>query len=149
MDNTTNGDIYIWQWNARGLKLHIDELKLKIINSVHQPHVICIQETHLTSNTTLPSIQGYSPVYFQHRAESQGGGLAIYINNNIPSCTIIPIASRNIVNSLIEIQSILINTVKIEFQVINVYDPGFETQPKYDLAFRELTKIIQNERTII
>ena len=117
---------------------------------MQKPDILCIQETKLSKNSkTLPSIQGYSPGYFQHRTEGRGGGLAIFINNILPSATVIPITSRDISNSQIEIQSLLVHTGKSELQIFNVYDPGRNTKLNHQLALKKLTKCIKSKLTII
>lgn len=81
MATTLHEQIEIFQWNCNGLYSRLSELKNYIYKN--NPHIICLQETRLTSkkNFKLPN---YSIVRRDRPPPTQGGGTLIAIRNNIP-----------------------------------------------------------------
>ena len=70
------------QWNMRGyhsqrphLQNTIDELN---------PHIICLQETHLKKQNTTSLTKYHFPPMRKDRTNKKGGGIAIFIHNSIP-----------------------------------------------------------------
>ena len=72
----------IISWNANGVSTHGAQLKLYIQDSTNQPHIICIQETKLTSRSNF-KIRGYKSET-KNRIDKAGGGVAIFIKQDIP-----------------------------------------------------------------
>lgn len=72
----------ILQWNVRGVKNKIDELKLLITQVV--PECICLQETKLSLNDEL-NISGFNSYLKSVEGERSHGGVAILVNSQIPS----------------------------------------------------------------
>ena len=68
-------------WNARGLQTNLLEFQNFIDKK--KPQIICVTETFLKPGTQF-KMKGYV-VYRSDRAQGRGGGLAIFIKNNLPS----------------------------------------------------------------
>lgn len=66
-------------WNANGVRGKI--LELRNFVKIHNPDIICLQETHLNSSSKL-SIPGYI-ILRSDRLTRRGGGTAICIKNSI------------------------------------------------------------------
>ena len=67
----------ILQWNARGLKSHLNELKDYISQPGNYFDLLCLQETHLKSAQNL-DLLGYEAVRAD-RTDQKGGGVATFI----------------------------------------------------------------------
>ena len=72
-----------WYTNATSLCNKWDEFKAIII--LEKPHVIMITETWFNSNS-LKVIPNY--IFFTKDRDGRGGGVAIYVKNDINSCEI-------------------------------------------------------------
>ena len=70
------------QWNIRGFKPQRPHLLHAI--DIIKPDIICLQETHLKTNHTS-TLPGYShPSARKDRELQSGGGVTIFVHNNIP-----------------------------------------------------------------
>ena len=70
----------IFQWNARSLYANGAEFKKIVFEN--NPDIICIQETFFNDRYNF-SIHGYDIVK-RNRSSGNGGGVAIFVKNNIP-----------------------------------------------------------------
>ena len=68
-------------WNARGLQTNLLEFQNYVYK--RKPHIMCITETFLKPGTQF-KLKGYA-VYRSDRAQGRGGGIAILINDKLPS----------------------------------------------------------------
>lgn len=93
-DNTESNNINrkrlsVISWNMRGMKtdhsIKCNQLQNFINKSAEIFDVICIQETHLTNKKQPFNFKGYqNPVSKIRNNNKGGGGLCIYVRNNIP-----------------------------------------------------------------
>lgn len=81
-----NKSVNIIQWNLNGFYKKIYEFKL--IKHNHNPQIICLQETNFKNNhtATIKHYIGYSTN--RTLCTRASGGVAIYIDTNIPSTQI-------------------------------------------------------------
>lgn len=119
--------MFLIQWNINGYHTHLD--MLKILTNKYSPLLICIQETRFTdSKTTSPkSYNGF----FKNRDEQPraGGGVAIYIKNNIEARQL-PITSQ--------LEAVFIEiTFKQKLNICNIYIP-----PNKYINLDELNRLI-------
>ena len=71
--------------NIRSLRTHHDQLVYELNELEYKPIVICLCETWLTDNDPLGlyQIEGYQPVEVKNRPNKRGGGLAVFVRNDI------------------------------------------------------------------
>ena len=69
----------IIQLNICGIKHKINDLKCLV--SENSPDVICLNETSLSSKSLSPKLKGF--VHYRLDRSSYGGGVLLYIKNNI------------------------------------------------------------------
>ena len=82
--NETDRD-KIFFMNIRSLRTHHDQLVYELNELEFKPIVICLCETWLTDNDPLGlyQIEGYQPVEVKNRPTKRGGGLAVFVRNDI------------------------------------------------------------------
>lgn len=92
--------------NIRSLYANHSQLELDFANSNYA--VICLTETWLHSliNTSIIDIPGFSIIRLDRSTSKKGGGVAMYVNNNLGKCDLD--VSQDISNSNIELLSIKI-----------------------------------------
>lgn len=76
----------IIQWNVRGVKNKIDELKILLDQAT--PECVCLQETKLPLNEEL-CISGFNTFLKSVDGERAHGGVAILVNNMVPAYEIV------------------------------------------------------------
>ena len=71
--------------NTRSLRAHHDQLVYELNELEYKPIVISLCETWLTDNDPLGlyQIEGYQPVEVKNRPTKRGGGLAVFVRNDI------------------------------------------------------------------
>ena len=132
------------QWNIQG-KNNIQEFRNYIEANNIQPDVICLQETWANQKSTLPNIPNYAKPIFKNRTDKKGGGVAIYVKNNIPFKEI-DLSSLNI---KIEVCAIKIHLENKTIFLYNLYDNIFqnaENIEEYKLLFEQVD---QNNSLIV
>jgi len=129
--------LHVMQWNARGLRTNMHELKNYIHKTNNTPDIICIQETYLNDKYT-PKIDGYTILRRDNPLHCKGG-TAIIIKNNI-NHTVIQLEDITGVEQL----GVEINTNRGKIKVISIY-----ISPNNIIPRDHLTKIFTNNRTII
>ena len=83
-NNKTEGE-KVFFINIRSLRTHHDQLVYELNQLEYKPIAICVCETWLTDNDPLGlyQIDGYQPVEVRNRADKRGGGLAVFVRNDI------------------------------------------------------------------
>ena len=114
----------ILQWNARGLKAHLNELLNYISQPQNDPDLLCIQETHLKQSQNI-SIPGYTVIRLD-RVDKLGGGIATFIRNGIPYTNL------NIKTNL-DLQAIRLKLINGYLNVLNIYVPPDRSYEEQDL----------------
>ncbi len=120
---TKNSKLKILQININGLSNKIKELEL-LIHDV-KADIVTVQETKLTQNSKTPKILNYTSIR-KDRTYNKGGGLIIYVKNNITftNNNIPQIINQN----FIELQLITLHlTPKKQIQIANIYIPPSNT----------------------
>ncbi len=100
--------------NIRSISKHFDEF-LVLLNTMNpKPAILALTETWLSNNleTNMYTIEGYHPIISKNR-ESRGGGVAIYVRNDLTY-------EINQIDEALECVSISIYANKRKF--INNYD---------------------------
>ena len=71
--------------NIRSLRTHHDQLKYELNKLEYKPIAVCLCETWLTDNDPLGlyQIEGYQPVEVKNRPNKRGGGLAVFVRNDM------------------------------------------------------------------
>ena len=127
---------FILQWNAQSLVAHGQELKHYIYNSTVKPDVICIQESWLKINLNF-KLNNYS-IIRKDRLEGRGGGVCIFIRNNISYRIKEHINLNNI-----EYNHVEINIMNLNINIINIYNPGKKIcKNLYNILFSQKNVII-------
>jgi len=72
-------NLNILQWNCQTITKKLPELKRFLQNSKNQPDIICLQETHLKKEITIPSYH----IIHNNRYNSKGGGVLIAIKEGL------------------------------------------------------------------
>jgi exonuclease III len=78
VNETTN--LTVWYTNATSLNNKIDELRLLV--NIHKPDVVCVTETWFKLESDV-NINSYN--IFRLDRPTHGGGVCIYVRNNITS----------------------------------------------------------------
>src|ERR1700733_7830354 len=102
----------VMQWNARGIRTNLNELKNFLINTKHKPDIICIEETDLKEKHNL-RIEGFLTLR-QDNLTCQVGGLAILVREGI-NHTLLHMGD----NTGAECMGIEINTNHGKLKIIN------------------------------
>ena len=134
-------DFNIINWNCNGLNSHFDELAHFVANAKIKPTIICLQETHATSNI-LPALTGYSYTH-NFRKDRKGGGTAIYIINDV-YYNILNIDS--LVSSEIEITGIEV-PLKNNNVTLDVY--SIYIAPNIKFNSENLKQLLKNKNHVI
>ncbi|XP_048775373.2 uncharacterized protein LOC125679964 [Ostrea edulis] len=122
----------VLQWNARGLRTNIGQLKQLI--QERYPSVICVQETWLQTHHKSPSVPGYDTIR-QDRPHRQGGGLITFISNTIAYHKVqinYDLGPVEVVGTQIKLNTGFIN-------ILNIYIPPQDTQ-HLQAAFARLSQ---------
>uniref|UniRef100_A0A2H8TKI9 Putative RNA-directed DNA polymerase from transposon X-element n=1 Tax=Melanaphis sacchari TaxID=742174 RepID=A0A2H8TKI9_9HEMI len=80
MPSSTSNSILILQFNANGLKNHVNELQLVLQEK--RIDIALISETHFTKHSYVP-ITGYNLLKSNHPDNTAHGGAAIYIKSSL------------------------------------------------------------------
>lgn len=105
----------IIQWNLNGFHNKIDEIKL-IINQ-HNPIAICIQETNIKKDDSLPNIKNYTIAFKNRNVYNRAsGGVGILVHTAYP-WEKIPIISH------LEVVAVTI-TLEYKTTLCNIYLPN-------------------------
>ncbi len=86
LKSNSNSSISIMSLNIQSLPAKFNEFKDLIyqLDSLKKaPEIICLQETWLVSDPDLYDLDGYQPLIFSNRNKYKGGGVSIYIKNNL------------------------------------------------------------------
>ena len=83
-NNETDRD-KIFFMNIRSLRTHHDQLVYELNKLEYKPIAVCLCETWLTDNDPLGlyQIEGYQPVEVKNRPNKRGGGLAVFVRNDM------------------------------------------------------------------
>lgn len=114
----TASQLDVLQWNSRSI-IHLPELRVFLSEKDIYPHIICLQETWLNKNKRIPSIPNYKVASYLHREDRKGGGVAIYIKNNLP----VERLDLKLENTTIEACAITLHLKNEKITIINCYDP--------------------------
>ena len=98
-----------------------------------KPHIIALQETHLTENNTSYLSHYHSPPLRKDRENRRGGGVALFIHNNI---SFLPI----VIDIDIEIIAVKILLQHQNLNIYNIYFPPDTTPTTIDTSLIELQK---------
>ena len=130
---------HIYQWNTNGLITHFQEFKHTI--QTLQPHIMCVQETHLkpSDHYTL-QFYPYTLIRKDHPACTRRGGVATYIKHNIPHKDTTP-------NTTSDIQTLEIYINSQTITLINCYFPPADDN--FDTKLNDLDHILNNTHTPI
>src|ERR1700733_14195540 len=126
----------IMQWNARGIRTNINELKNFIIKTTNKPDIICIEETNLKDKDNL-RIEGYLALRHDNPTR-QIGGLAMLIREGI-NHTLLQIDN----NTEMEYMGVEINTNHGKIKIINVY-----ASPTREINKQDLETLFPDRRAI-
>lgn len=108
--------LLILQWNAHSLTANGQELKQYITTCPAKPHVICVQETWLTSNFDF-LIPGYNVLRQDRPGNIRAGGCAFFIHATV--------SYRDIgITSLLECGAVEIFFPNHTISVVNLYHSG-------------------------
>ena len=118
-------NVVIFQWNARGIRNKGHELIQYIHNISRKPHIICVQETFLSSGETY-NIPNYVGIY-KPRVAGRQGGCAIYVRTNISYKEADTPPNK-------EFQKVIIKGHNIDLEIINFYNPCIEITHEYLLS---------------
>ena len=130
MTNPTNHELTAIQWNCRGLKPNIEEMKGLMKD--HNPKIICLQETLMkqTDNLTFKNYEVYNKTNLSQGDHRPIGGTAILIKKTTPH-------EKLHLNT--ELQAIAVRaTLHQTISICSIYIP-----PKYKLKKIEIEKIIE------
>jgi exonuclease III len=72
----------IWSWNANGLREKIEWLRTAVRDDKDSPAFILVQETHIDTEASLPTIEGYLSRHAG--AGNKEAGVAIYHRQIMP-----------------------------------------------------------------
>ena len=85
----SSSHLVLMQTNVNGLRARATELAKRIADE--KPHIVAVQETHLTEKQKPPRIQGYNVASRADRREApsfllpgKGGGSLIFVKEGIP-----------------------------------------------------------------
>jgi ribonuclease HI len=128
----------ILQWNARGLRTNIDQLRNYLINTHTPPEVICLEETFLKAKHRSPKLDGYCIVR-RDRVVGEKGGLLMYIKEGL---------NFNVLDMEeevpdIEIQGVEIGSLNGHLKIFNFY-----IKPSCKLKKHDIEKIFPKKRSI-
>ena len=112
--------------NVRSLYHKVQEIEV-ILNMLNFPPILTLSETWLKSDSLLTDIVNYSLVT-SHRNVRKGGGVAIYLNDNVSYRMIDRSCNRNL-NLTHNIDYILIELLQYDIALCCMYCP-----PKTDLT---------------
>ena len=127
--------LVIWHWNCNGIRSEITEFK-HLLSGKYRPNIICLQETHLKSNSKITLDTTGFKIIRKDRLNEPKGGLLIMINQNIPYIEITN-------PSTIEHQIIRININTEIYHIINIYDRDTHIdQEQYNLLLNYPNSII-------
>ena len=139
-DLTTHGSSFnstIMHLNVRSLYHKVQEIEV-ILNMLNFPPILTLSETWLKSDSLLTDIVNYSLVT-SHRNVRKGGGVAIYLNDNVSYRMIDRSCNRNL-NLTHNIDYILIELLQYDIALCCMYCP-----PKTDLT--DIVSIISDLKT--
>lgn len=106
--------INIIQWNINDFTKTLNDIK--IINFIHKPSIICLQETNLNDDFT-PIIKNFN-TFITNRTlcNRASGGVAILVKSEYPS-SLIPIQST---------MEVVAVSIKLEYNITicNIYIPN-------------------------
>jgi exonuclease III len=74
------------QWNINGLVKKPNDIK--IVNQIHNPTIICLQETNLKDSYTLHIKNFNTYIFNRTQCNRASGGVAILIRSEFPSSQI-------------------------------------------------------------
>ncbi|XP_065358671.1 uncharacterized protein LOC135952586 [Calliphora vicina] len=118
------GVISILQFNCNGLQGKISEITRFMRQ--HNIVVAAVQETKLTSNSSLQSCNGYN-VLRKDRTRGNGGGIAFIIHNTVQYRALsLDLNSRD---QYLEVQGIAVRSGDTELELYNVYIPPVASCP--------------------
>lgn len=115
MSSPTNNSLIIRQFNANGLKFHVNELQLIL----HEKHIdiALISETYFTKYPHVP-IPGYNLLKPNHPVNTAHGGAAIYIKSSLVNQTL-----PNLCQSNLQSCTILIYLNNIPTTIAAIHSP--------------------------
>ena len=117
--------------NIRGIKSKLRSL-INVVEEV-QPTMICITETHLMEKEGL-EIEGYTP--FRNDRNKDGGGIAIYVQNQLKYITTIVLKKKDVEEAL----WVTINNKKVAIRVGVIYAPqeSRTSKEEYEEMYRSV-----------
>ena len=107
--------------NIRSLNKNYDHL-ISLLKTLHKlPDILCITETWLKpSNVHLFNIEDFNSFHTYRPEGSIGGGVSIYVNNNIPS---VLLKDHQRCDENIEICTVKISIDKTPYIIASLYRP--------------------------
>ncbi|XP_046802955.1 uncharacterized protein LOC124418958 [Lucilia cuprina] len=118
------GVISILQFNCNGLQSKLPEItRFMQLNNIV---VAAVQETKLTSNSSLHSCNGYN-VLRKDRTRSNGGGIAFIIHNTVQYRALS--LDLNARDQYLEVQGIAVRSGETDLELYNVYIPPVASCP--------------------
>ena len=112
-----NSTFRIFSWNCRSIYNKLSKFKLHIY--ITKPHIICLTETWLRDSRE-PHLVNYTP-YFKHRESSTGGGLAIFVRNDL---MVINKCLDIFEEGKLEIQALTVVSKLEKIDIMNIYNPN-------------------------
>ena len=149
-----NPSVFMIGINIQGLLAKRDRLN-SFIHSLSEkfkpPDIICIQETWLSDNKHPYSLDHYHPFVYSSRANSTGGGVGIFVRDNISFE--INNALSLFVDRVYESISINIYLQSKKYTIVNLYrpptSPGLTCNQSLDLFLSNLNNAITYLRLIL
>lgn len=121
----------VLQWNSRSA-VNLHQLRAFLDEKTISPHAICLQETWFKDNKRTPTIPTFKLAAISNRQEKGGGGVAIYMKDNIPFEKL----DLNINDPTFESCAVTIHLKNCKVALINCYDP-----PSNKNATKELDRL--------
>ena len=113
-------------FNCRSIYSKLSEIKLYL--EQEKPHVLCLTETWIGQDKT-PKFKNYVACW-RNRVDARGGGIGILVRSDVPILN--EDADIDRIDSIIEIQKIIIKLKSLRLNLFNIYNPQGTTD------FREL-----------
>jgi hypothetical protein len=130
--------------NIQSLPNKLDELKIDILRS--PPDIIALTETWLTEEIkdVEINIPGYQIFRRDRKITKRGGGVLLYINENIPTMQITPRIS-----SELKLELLIVHIQKPSLVVALVYRPPNQEVQVDDILLNELRNICKHKEIVV
>ena len=129
---TPSEKLTLVQWNCHSLYNKLSHFKIFLYS--RKPHIVCLSETWMNDQYE-PNFINYNK-YICNRTNSQGGGIAVLIRNDLINTgrdlNIFP-------NGKLEIQSVRIFSHGKTIDLLNIYNPNqVISTEQYDFYFQQM-----------